>query len=75
MGDKASGAFSDFVFYKLAECDYIQNQSSQNLDIITYCRFKDDMFAILRSYRTGRMLFDALVQRASACYVVEQDVF
>ena len=73
MGARASGALSDYVFYKLSECNFIQNQSSQHLDIITYWRFKDDIFAILQSFRTGRLMYDTLVQRASACYVVERD--
>jgi len=73
MGAKASGTLSDYVFYCLAEENFIGTSKAIDPGIITYCRFRDDILAILKSYHTGKLVFDELSNRASRCYVLERE--
>ena len=67
MGAVHSSSISDLAFYALAE----RSLNYEALGVLLYLRYRDDIFAVVRSKEAATTLHGHLAKAASACWRVE----
>ena len=76
MGAKHYGALSDYLFYCLVERELLNEDGSCGLlELLLWCRFRDDILCILSSQRSSGKLFKQVCDSAKPCYTLKREDF